>query len=81
MREKVLLGGTAEVLRTEYGYASASDNSGNVKEIREYAFGGSLRRKTQLSYLHESAGAYVPLNIVDRVTTTLVYNGSNNLVS
>ena len=68
-------------LRTEYTYAAASDYSGNVKEIRQYDFTGALRRKTVVNYLHESYSSYVPLNILDRITSTLIYDGSNNLVS
>jgi YD repeat-containing protein len=74
-------GNGLRVVRTEYPYAAAADRSGNVKEIREYNYDGLLRRKTVLSYLHESYGAYVPLNIVDRVTATLVYDGSGNLLA
>ncbi len=69
------------MVRKEFGYASSGDYSGNIKEIREYSYSGTLRRKTDLNYLHESSGSYVPLNILDRVTDTLIYDGSNNLIS
>ncbi len=68
-------------IRREFSYASTSDYSGNVKEIRDYDYNGTLRRKTTLNYLHEANGAYAPLNILDRVTDTLIYDGSNHLVS
>ena len=73
--------GTDKVVTTEYTYALPSDFSGNVKETREYAFGqwglpGTLRRKTELTYLHETSGAYTALNIVDRVTSTTVRNNT-----
>jgi len=73
--------GQSRVIRTEYAYALASDHSGNVKEIREYSFSGALRRKTQLSYLHESNNNYIGLNLLDRVAGTLVYDGANQLVA
>src|SRR5437867_6074180 len=79
--EKVLLGTSSQTVRTEFTYAATTDYSGNVKEIREYAFSGSLRRKTTFNYLHEANSAYVPLNILDRVTDNLIYNGSNVLVA
>ncbi len=70
------------MVRKEFSYAPVSEYSGNVKEIREYAFDQiTLRRKTVLSYLHETNGAYTNLNILDRATSTLVYDGSNNLIS
>jgi len=73
---------TEKSQRVEYSYAATNDYSGNVKEIREYGFdSGPLRRKTVLTYLHESNGSYIPLNILDRVTSTLIYDGSNNLIS
>jgi RHS repeat-associated protein len=69
-------------VRKEFSYAPYTDYSGNVKEIREYAFDdGALRRKTAINYLHESNGSYASLNILDRVTSSLVYDGSNNLIS
>jgi YD repeat-containing protein len=79
--EKVLKGPPDLVVRTEFTYASVGDYSGNVKETREYAFSGALRRKTLLNYLHETHGVYVPLNIIDRVSESYVYDGSNNLVA
>ncbi len=69
------------ISRKEFTYAPAADYSGNVKEIREYAWNGSLRRKSTFNYLHESNGAYVPLNILDRATDALIYDGSNHLIS
>jgi RHS repeat-associated protein len=73
---------TQKFAKSEFIYASVSDYSGNVKEIREYRFDETtLRRKTALTYLHESNGSYATLNIKDRATSTLVYDGSNNLKS
>jgi RHS repeat-associated protein len=73
---------TEKFVRREFTYASTSDYSGNIKELREYAFDQTtLRRKTVLSYLHESNGSYANLNILDRVTSTLVYDGESNLLS
>ena len=72
---------TQTVTRSEFTYASATDYSGNVKEIREYAWNGSLRRKSTFNYLHESNSAYVPLNILDKVTDTLLYDGASHLIS
>jgi RHS repeat-associated protein len=69
------------VVRKEFTYASSSDYSGNLKEIREYSYSGTLRRRTDLNYAHESSGSYVSLNILDRVTDTLIYDGSSNLIS
>ena len=82
--EKVLKaasGGATKVVRTEFTYASTTDYSGNVKEIREYSFAGSLRRRTQLIYLHEWNSSYIARNIIDRVAQSLVYDGSGTLVS
>jgi len=67
-------------LRTEYGYAGGSDHSGNVKEIREYNYDGGLMRKTQFNYWHESHSGYAALNMLDRVSEVLVFDGASNLV-
>jgi RHS repeat-associated protein len=73
---------TEKLVKKEFSYAPTNDYSGNIKEVREYAFDQvTLRRKTVLSYLHETNGTYANLNILDKVTSTLVYNGSNNLIS
>jgi RHS repeat-associated protein len=75
--------GTNEfMVRSEFSYAPTSEYSGNVKEIREYSSDQvTLRRRTTLSYLHESNGSYANLNILDRVTSSQIYGSSNNLVS
>ena len=80
-KERKLKGGTPQTIRTEFTYAAATDYSGNVTETREYSFAGALRRKTTFSYLHQSVGAYAALNITDRITTTLVYDGQNTIVA
>jgi len=50
---------------------------------REYDFGpsapGALLRRTAYSYLHTGNSTYTNLNIVDRVTTTSVYDGPGTL--
>ncbi len=69
-------GGPDQSTKTVYSYALASDNSGNVKEILEYGFNQAVRRRTTLDYLHETYSAYAGLNITDRVTQTLVYDGN-----
>lgn len=48
----------------------------NPTEKREYDFGGALVRKTDYAYLHTNNQAYQNLNIVDRVASVTVYNGS-----
>jgi YD repeat-containing protein len=53
---------------------------GDVKAIRQYDWGngthGALLRQTLKTYLHEVNSAYANLNIVDRVATDSVYDGS-----
>jgi YD repeat-containing protein len=70
-----------KTVHTEFSYAPLGEFSGNVKEIREYSFGGALRRKTVFGYLHEDNPAYAPLNILDRVNNTWIFNGSGTLVA
>lgn len=57
----------------------------NPIERREYAYGqgapGGLVRKTTFTYLHAGSPAYANLNIVDRVTTAIVRDGSGNIVA
>ncbi|MGC2802099.1 MAG: hypothetical protein WCA41_09700, partial [Candidatus Acidiferrum sp.] len=57
----------------------------NVVEKREFAFGsgapGALLRRTHYTYLHDTSPAYVPLNIVDRPASVIVYDGSSNMIS
>lgn len=72
--ERKLKGSTPQTIRTEFSYAAVSDYSENLKETREYTFAGVLRRKMTLAYILESNGGYVPLNITERVTTTIVYS-------
>lgn len=52
----------------------------NPTEEREYDYGsggpGPLLRKTDYTYLHTNSQTYLNLNIVDRVTGVIVYNGS-----
>ena len=57
----------------------------NPTEIREYDYGngspGPLLRKTDYTYLHNSNQTYANLNIVDRPTSVIVYNGAGTIVS
>jgi YD repeat-containing protein len=57
----------------------------NVSEKRFYAYGngspGALIRKVDYSYLHSSNSAYLPLNLIDRVTYTKTYDGNGVLVA
>ena len=78
---KVMVGSPNKTVRTEFSYAPIGDYSGNIKEKRELAFSGSVMRKTILNYLHEANGVYVPLNIIDRVTETYVYDGNDALIA
>ncbi len=53
----------------------------NPTEVREYDFGGALLRRTDYSYLHTNNQTYINLNIVDKPTTIIVYDGSGNKVA
>lgn len=61
------------------------DNYGNLKEVREYDWGsggtGALLRRTTFVYLHEVLTNYISLNILNRVTSTVVYNGSSTIMA
>lgn len=52
----------------------------NPKEVREYNYGsgavGSLVRRTNYTYLHETNAAYLALHIVDKPVSVIVYDGS-----
>lgn len=55
----------------------------NVAEKREFDYGaspnsGALLRKTDYTYLHTGSSSYTNLNIVDRVTSVLTYDGSGS---
>jgi YD repeat-containing protein len=53
---------------------------GDVKAIRQYDWGsgahGALLKQTIKTYLHEQNSSYASANIVDRVATDSVYDGS-----
>jgi YD repeat-containing protein len=75
------------VTKTETDYETFSANSLtwtrlNPTETRAYDFGsgspGSLLRKTDYTYLHNSRSIYQTLNIVDRPTTIVISNGQGN---
>jgi RHS repeat-associated protein len=55
----------------------------NPKERREFAYGtnsaGGLARRTDYTYLHNTSSAYNNLNILNRATSKIVYDGSNNI--
>jgi RHS repeat-associated protein len=57
----------------------------NPTEVREYDYGngapGTLLRKTDYTYLHNSNSTYGNLNIVDRVTQKAVFDSNNKQVS
>jgi len=57
----------------------------NPTEIREYDYGsgapGTLLRKTDYTYLHNSNSAYLNLNIVDRPASVVIFNGSGSIVA
>jgi RHS repeat-associated protein len=52
---------------------------------REYGYGigspGLLARKTSFNYLHLTNSIYRTLNIADRPTSKIVYDGSNNIMA
>src|SRR6266446_2242736 len=57
----------------------------NVTERREFAYGagapGSLARRTDNTYLHTNNTTYQNLNILDRVASTIVYDGASNIAA
>jgi YD repeat-containing protein len=53
----------------------------NPTEVREYDFGGALLRRTDYTYLHTNNQTYKNLNIVDKPTTIITYDGSGNKVA
>lgn len=67
------------------GFATETATRTNPQEIREYDFGsgspGPLMRRTDYSYLHNQNQMYANLNIVDRPSSVIVYNGSGTVVS
>ena len=57
---------------------------GNVKTIKQYDFNGALLREVDKTYLHEAgtnAAQYVAANIVDKVISDIVKDGSGNRVA
>jgi RHS repeat-associated protein len=74
------------VSRTETDYDSYpawgnNATAGNAIEKREFAYGtgtwGAQIRTTDYGYLHLSNSTYLGLNILDRVTSHMVYAGSS----
>lgn len=66
-------------------FANETGTRSNATEVREYDYGngapGPLLRRTDYTYLHNSNPTYANLNIVDRPTSIIVYNGAGNTVS
>jgi RHS repeat-associated protein len=76
------------VTKTETDYDTLAIWSGNFTwknpmEKREYAYGtgapGGLVRRTDFNYLHLTNSTYRNLNIADRPTSKIVYDGLNNI--
>src|SRR5262249_10256068 len=57
----------------------------NPTEVREYDWGagtpGPLLRRADTAYLHRSNSTYLNLNIADRPTSVIVYDGASNIAS
>jgi hypothetical protein len=75
-----------------FSYTSVNEVGGtgtatrmNPTEIREFAYAsgapGPLLRRTDYTYLHTGSATYTNLNIVNRKTSILVYDGSGTLRS
>lgn len=62
-----------------------TESFGNVTEMREYDYGtgvpGALLRKTDYTYLAFTNSSYRTANMIDRVASVTVYNGSGTQVS
>ena len=62
-----------------------TESYGNVMEMRENDYGsgapGPLLRKTDYTYKAFDTGSYLTANIIDRVSSVTVYDGSSNQVS
>lgn len=69
-----------ETFTTTYGGTNFTATRLNPIERREYDYGATTPlRRTTYSYLHTGNSAYLTRNIVDRVTTTSVYDGAGAL--
>lgn len=86
IRETITLD-SGQVTKTETDYETFTSGTDtftrlNPTEKREYAYGGgapgSLIRKTDYTYLHNSNSTYANLNIVDRPSSITIYDGSGN---
>jgi YD repeat-containing protein len=64
--------GQSKTTQTDYETGFAL----NPIEVREYDFGGALLRRTDYTYLHTNNSTYQALNIIDKPTTIITYNGS-----
>jgi RHS repeat-associated protein len=89
IRTTTILGDAAQTqTKTETDYETLTGSDGttytflNPIEKREYAYGAgapvTLLRRTTYTYLHTRNQPYLDRNIVHRVLTTTVYDGSNH---
>lgn len=78
------------VTQTQTDYETFSYNGltwtrTNPTEVREYDYGsgapGPLLRRTDYTYLHNTNSTYATLNIVDRPSSVIVYNGQGSTMS
>jgi RHS repeat-associated protein len=53
----------------------------NPTQVSEYDFGGALLRTTDYTYLQTNNQTYTNLNIVDKPTTIITYNGAGTQVA
>jgi YD repeat-containing protein len=93
IRKTVTWNQTNQVSKTETdwdqfavpGWPPGTISWGNPVEQREYDYGvgapGSLVRRTHFNYLHLTNSNYSNLNIADRLTSKIVYDGAGNVVA
>jgi RHS repeat-associated protein len=81
---------TNQVKKSETDWDTKSVTGGtavwkNPMEQREYDWGtgapGSLVRRTDYDYLHRHNSSYLNVNIADRPTSKIVYDGAGNIVA
>jgi RHS repeat-associated protein len=85
IRVTTTLNDTNQVTKVETDWDGYSVWSGTITwknpiQLREYAYGtgvpGVLLRKRTYAYLHQTNSTYRGLNIADRLTTTVLYDGA-----
>jgi RHS repeat-associated protein len=64
--------------KVEYDYDTTGNVPGNVSEIREYGYDGTLIRRTHNVYGLNTNSAYLALNIVDKVTQQSIYDSTSD---